>query len=489
MPPKKIKLTRSQTRVLGEIMNFIDNPAQRVFILKGYAGTGKTTLLRFLLAELRKRGKTYSLMAPTGRAAKVMSNLAGNGEKAEPACTIHSAIYTFHGLNQDLSERDVTSIDETGQMYLTFEPAQVGEDGDGDMVYIVDEASMVSDIEPHDVSQAKFGSGKLLTDLLNYDTRRGSKFIMVGDPCQLPPVEQYYSPALMEDYITQHFGCGVASAQLTEILRQKGDSTIVTASKVVRNLWSNAPDDVDIYGSSVVWGKLPLHNYADIEFHRHVDQLVDLYVKSVKRGGYEKAVFISRSNSRCSMLSLDIRRRLGFTQPRVMVGDLLMVTQNNLLVPLVNGDMVEVTEVTDQVTRLAGLTFRIVKVKNLYNNQEFSTWIIEDILTNNRPNLNKEQQTGLIIDFVNRMKGQGIKQNSGWFNEQMYRDVYLNALRATWGYAVTCHKAQGGEWDTVLLDMPRNITRNPVKENFQWVYTAMTRARKTLHLVDDFFYN
>ncbi len=486
---KKITLTLSQTRVLADILNFVEHPSQRVFILKGYAGTGKTTLLRFLLAELRKRGRLYSLMAPTGRAAKVMSNLAGDGNNIAPARTIHSTIYSFQGLNQDLSEREVTSIDETGQMYLTFEPTQVDPEEGMDMIYIVDEASMVSDIDAREVAQAKFGSGKLLTDLLNFDTRQGSKFIMVGDPCQLPPIEQYFSPALSEDYIAGHFGCEVATAQLTEIMRQAGDSSIVTASKAIRALWGRAPADASLYGRSSVWGKLPLRHYGDIEFHHTVDDLVDLYVKAVKRGGYERAVFISRANSRCSSLSLDIRRRLGFTQPRVMVGDLLMVTQNNLIVPLVNGDMVEVTEVTDQVTSLAGLTFRLVTVKNLYNSQEYSTWIIEDILANSRPNLDKAQQTGLIIDFVNRMKKKGFKQNTNGFNEMMYRDLYLNALRATWGYAVTCHKAQGGEWDTVLLDMPRNITRNPVKENYQWVYTAMTRARKTLHLVDDFFYS
>lgn len=487
MPPKIIKLTPSQTRVLGDIMNFIDNPRQRVFILKGYAGTGKTTLLRFLLAELRKSGRLFSLMAPTGRAAKVMSNLAGDGKNAVKARTIHSTIYTFEGLNQDLTEREVTSIDETGQMFLTFEPVNPN-NHETAMVYIIDEASMVSDFESKDVTQARFGSGQLLTDLLNFDNNKDSKYIMVGDPCQLPPVEQYFSPALMEDYITGHFGYGVATAQLTEIMRQKGDSSIVTASKAVRSLWSNAPGSISVYGSSKVWGKLPLRNYGDIEFHHDVNDLVELYVKAVKGGGYEQAVFISRSNSRCSQFSMLIRSRLGIASPRVAVGDLLMVTQNNLLVPLVNGDMVEVTEVTDQVTQRTGLNFRLVTVKELFSGTLYKTWLLEDILYQNRPNLDKKQQTDLLIDFVNRMKALGIKQKSAVFNSRMLTDIYLNALRCTWGYAVTCHKAQGGEWDTVLLDMPRNITLNPVKESYQWVYTAMTRATKTLHLVDDFFY-
>ncbi|MBQ7691752.1 MAG: AAA family ATPase, partial [Muribaculaceae bacterium] len=354
-------------------------------------------------------------MAPTGRAAKVMGNLAGDGKNAVKARTIHTTIYSFKGLNQDLTDREVTSIDETGQMFLTFEPTSVDSNAEA-MVHIIDEASMVSDFETKDVTQARFGSGKLLTDLLNYDNNPDSKFIMVGDPCQLPPVEQYYSPALMEDYIACHFGCGVATAQLTEIMRQAGDSTIITASKAVRTLWANAPAGVEVYGASKVWGKLPLRNYSDIQFHHDVNDLVELYVKAVKGGGYERAVFISRSNSRCSQFSLRIRSRLGFTSPTVAVGDLLMVTQNNLLLPLVNGDMVEVTEVTDRVTRRAGLGFRLVAVKELFSGNIYKTWLIEDILYQNRPNLDKVQQTDLIIDFVNRMKALGVKQKSVEFN-------------------------------------------------------------------------
>ncbi|MBQ9821996.1 MAG: AAA family ATPase [Muribaculaceae bacterium] len=485
---KKIKLTISQTRVLAQIMNFIDTGGERVFILKGYAGTGKTTLLRFLLKELKRRNLSVQLMAPTGRAAKVMSNLASDGNLPVAAKTIHSTIYSFNGLNQDLSEREAPTYDSDGQMFLTFEPSRRDQDEMGrDMIYVIDEASMVSDIETKDVTQAKFGTGKLLTELLQYDPRPGSKFIFVGDPCQLPPVEQYYSPALMPDYFEREYGIHCQSAQLTEIMRQAGDSSIVTASKSVRALHQLAPVTDAGYGHTV-WGKLPFRHSDDIHWHASIGEMIQHYVSQVKRKGVENAIFIGKSNNKCQQVSIAVRPLLGRTAPTVMVGDLLMVTQNNLLVPLVNGDMVVVTEVTTEATRCSGMQFRLVKVKELFSQAEHKTWLLEDLLYQDRPNLDKVQQSNLIFDFVGRMSQRGIKQKSSAFYDAMLNDVFLNALRCSWGYAVTCHKAQGGEWDTVYVDMPRNITMNPVKEKYQWVYTAMTRASRSLHLVNDFFY-
>lgn len=488
MAAKKIKLTISQSRVLAQILNFIDTRGERVFILQGYAGTGKTTLLRFLLAELHKRNLAVQLMAPTGRAAKVMSNLASDGKIPVSAKTIHSTIYSFNGLNQEVEEKERPTYDSDGQMFLTFEPSRRDDTEMGrDMVYVVDEASMVSDIEVKDVTQAKFGTGKLLTELLEFDPRPGSKFIFVGDPCQLPPVEQYYSPALMPGYFAQAFGLQCQSAQLTEIMRQQGDSSIITASKSVRALHQLAPATDEMYHHTV-WGKLPFRNSSDIVWHANIGEMIQDYVRQVKRRGVESTVFIGSTNAKCHRLNSVVRPLLGHNSGGVEVGDLLMVTQNNLLVPLVNGDMVQVTEVTDQVSRCCDMLFRVVKVKELFSQSEHKTWLLEDLLYHDRPNLDKVRQSNLLYDFVERMWRQGIKQKSAAFNDAMMHDVYLNALRCSWGYAVTCHKAQGGEWDTVYVDMPRNITMNPTKEKFQWVYTAMTRASRSLHLVDDFFY-
>lgn len=480
---EKIKLTPDQTRVMSRILDFLGSQ-DKVFILKGYAGTGKTTLLRFLIKELDRLNHNYRLVAPTGRAAKVMANIS---ESAGGATTIHSMIYSFSGLDEEKLPQDSPAVDATGQLLLNFEPVKIKHDYS--TVYIIDESSMIADIEAKDPTQAKFGSGKLLTELMEYDSNPASKLIFVGDPCQLPPVEQYFSPALMADYFRTHFNVGVQEEQLTQIMRQADDNDIVTASKRIRTLWAQAPDSKEDYGARKLWGKLPFHNHSNIQFHASKDQMVDHYVRGIKENGLNHGIFICRSNKACNELSATIRERLGLRTGCIQDGDLLMVSQNNLLTGLANGDLVVVNHVTDQMAMMAGLRFRYIKVTDLATDNEYSSWIIEDILFQAQPNLDKVQQTALFTDFIVRMRNLGIKEKSAAFYDRMMHDPYLNALRCNYGYAVTCNKAQGGEWDEVYIDMPRNITLNPAKPDYQWVYTAMTRARKTLHLVNDFFYS
>lgn len=185
----KIELTKSQSNVLTKILEFVNHPQDRVFILKGYAGTGKTTLMRFLIAKLNEQNKQYQLLASTGRAAKVLANLSGqNGNTS----TIHSMVYSFNGLNKEYDEKEEIVADANGQLFLVFEPAKLDVDNNPETIYIIDEASMVADVATRDITQAKFGTGRLLKELLEYDTRPRSKYIFVGDPCQLPPIEQYF---------------------------------------------------------------------------------------------------------------------------------------------------------------------------------------------------------------------------------------------------------------------------------------------------------
>ena len=323
---------------------------------------------------------------------------------------------------------------------------------------------------------------------MEYDNNAASKFIFVGDPCQLPPVEQYFSPALMPDYFRHHFNVGVQEAQLTQIMRQDDDSDIVTASKSIRSLWKRAPENAETYGNSRLWGKLPFRYHRDIKFVDDKADLISGYVDGIRQHGLDHGVVICRSNKACNDLSAVIRQMLGLTPGTVQQGDLLLVSQNNLITGLANGDMVVVKQVSDHVKSMAGLTFRSVSIQDLATGSLFDTWLIEDILFQERPNLDKAQQNALCVDFIMRMRHMGIEQNTENFYSRMMNDPYMNALRCTYGYAVTCQKAQGGEWNEVYIDMPRNITLNPTKANYQWVYTAMTRTRKTLHLVSDFFY-
>lgn len=481
----EIKLTTSQEIVLNQILDFVNNSNDRVFILKGYAGTGKTTLMRFLIQELEKVKKDYRLLASTGRAAKVLANLSNrNGSTS----TIHSMVYSFDGLSKEYDEKEEPVVDKDGQLFLVFAPSKLNEADEPETVYIIDEASMISDVETKNVTQAKFGEGRLLKELLDYDNREGSKFIFVGDPCQLPPIEEYYSPALIRDYYYDIFGMVAQEAQLTEIMRQKGASGIIDASKQIRGLYSKAPDEKLVYGNQRLWGFLPFRQYHDIQLHPNLEAMTNDYVDKIKASGLNSAVCICRSNNACSQLSANIRAKLGFPYGRVQEGDLLMVIQNNMPTGLMNGDMVTIEELGPATQSRAGLTFREVTVKELFTQKTIKTLMIEEIVNQSRLNLDSAQQQALFIDFIMRMRDMGITQkDQRRFNHAMINDPYLNALRCVYGYAITCHKSQGGEWEDVYVHVPRNITLNPTKETYQWIYTAMTRAKKTLHMVDDFY--
>ena len=482
---KDIRLTTSQENVLKQLLAFVNNSTNSVFILKGYAGTGKTTLMRYLIQELERIQKDYRLLASTGRAAKVLANLSNrNGSTS----TIHAMVYSFNGLSKEYDEKEEPVVDKDGQLFLVFEPTKLDEREVPETIYIIDEASMVSDVVTKNITQAKFGEGRLLKELLDYDKRPESKFIFVGDPCQLPPIEEYYSPALMKDYFQETFRMNAQDAQLTEIMRQKGTCDIIDASKLIRGLYNQAPNYISVYGSQRLWGFLPFRQYKDIQLHPNLESMIDDYVRKVKSDGLNSAICICRSNNACSKLSATIREKLGFAHGRIQVGDLLMVIQNNIPTGLMNGDMITIEELGPVTQTRAGLTFREVTVKELFTQKSVKTLIIEEIVNQSRLNLDSAQQQALFIDFIIRMRDIGITQKeSRRFNHAMFNDPYLNALRCVYGYAVTCHKSQGGEWEDVYVHVPRNITLNPIKETYQWIYTSMTRAKNTLHMVDDFF--
>ena len=477
--PTPLTLTPDQQHAFDMLMAFIDSE-DKVFILRGYAGTGKTTLLTSLIGELSKRKIKCNLLASTGRAAKILSNITGS-----LATTVHGKIYTFKDFNQDLEEtvskQQATGVDSTGQLYLTFELNCLPIDDErATHFYIIDESSMVSDIADKNITQALFGSGRLLKDLLDFDPR--GKFIFVGDHGQLPPVvrssRSAFSPALSVEYFSQTFKLNAQMVELTQIMRQHKGNDIIGASKKVRLLAENVPQ--------VKWGKLPLRGFKNINIYNDSISLIKQYIKLIQDSNYNNATLISYYNKRTTELTELIRPALGMGKA-LQKDDLLLITQNNMPTGLMNGDMVLVTQVDNIVKRRARLTFRKVEVMELFTQRTYSHLMVEEPLYSNEVNLNGEQQRNLFIDFYIRMKEKGIKQKSPEFKDMMLTDPYLNALRAVFGYAITCHKAQGGEWDHVFLDIPRNLTLNAPKSAYQWVYTAMTRARDQLHVVDDFF--
>ncbi len=470
---KEIVLTRHQEHVLGEFCKFIDDDSTKILILKGYAGTGKTTMVKRFIAELSKKGAPFVLLASTGRAAKILSNIT-----SLEATTVHGLIYSFMALNQDMDRimqtREQGLADDTGQLLLQFEARSVSYEHD--IYYIVDEASMISDKEEKNASQAIFGSGRLLKDLLNYN--KNGKFIFVGDSCQLPPINQGSSPALSVEYLQRVFGASAKEIELTEVLRQEKGNDIVNSAQKMRYLYANP--------QPWTWAKFPFRNYRNIHIVDSQATLMSLYIDDVKKNGYNSATLLGYSNRQCGNITKIVRPALGIATSSLSVGDLLLVTQNNYISGLMNGDLVMVKGIGGKELR-AGLTFLHVSVEELHTHKVYSQLMIADVLYQNQTNLGPEQQKELFIDFSIRMKNKGIKQNTKSFNEAMLKDSYLNALRAVYGYALTCHKAQGGEWDNVYLDIPRNLPGIQKPYVYQWIYTAMTRASKELYVVNDFW--
>lgn len=485
-----VTLSVSQQRVFDKLVAFANGKtSDRVFILKGYAGTGKTTLMRFLLADLKKNEVKYQLLASTGRASKVLGNITGEDRDAATyGRTVHSLVYSLTELAGDMKDG---KPDEEGHFWLVF-GKKLKNPLEGPCLYIVDEASMISDMPATNSAQAKFGSGRTLKELLEYDQDPESRFLFVGDPCQLPPVGQAESPALSADYIKREFGIKVSEAQLTEVFRQSDGSSLLRSSQWFRKHYDSAPETEASYGGGKVWGEsLPLgSSCSDSTVHPNRDAMVDAYVNLVKRDGYSDAIFLTYSNANAQMLSSQVRSQLGLAaKGTVAVGDLLLVVQNNIPTCLANGDMVEVIRVNTKVEThtKSNLRFREITVRELVTKKECTTLIIENLLEQKEANLTPRQQSDLFVDFIMRMKSKGIKEKDALFRDNLFQDKYLNALRCSYGYVVTCHKAQGGEWNDVFIDFRRNITLNPTKSSYQWTYTAITRSSRNLHVVRDFF--
>lgn len=472
----KIVLTPSQRQALDRLKAFVNGSDARAFILTGYAGTGKTTLMKALIEWMGKEEKDFELLASTGRAAKILSNKTNC-----PASTVHSCIYKFKDFNQDLehvvNQIDSSgSVDKTGQLLLQFTASNADNADYERKIYIVDESSMVSDTADPNPTQAVFGSGKLLSDLIAYDSK--GRFVFVGDACQLPPITQSFSPALSKAYLEETYHLISERATLNEIVRQHDGNDIVVAAARMRALYQNPPQ--------VKWGKFPFRGYRNIEIHASQSALISAYIAKVKERGFNATALLCGSNRACNTLTSIVRPALGFHSSTLEKGELLLVTQNNGPSQLMNGDLVKVIA-TDRRIRQAGLTFLYVEVEEMVTKRTTSILLIEEILYSNATNLTQDAQKTLFIDFYRRMHERRIKPKTEAFRQALLSDPFLNALRAVYGYALTCHKAQGGEWDDVYLDIPRKLSYAPQRSAYQWLYTAITRASKRLHISDDFF--
>jgi len=471
---QEIVLTQSQQHAFDKFKEFIDSD-KKVFILKGYAGTGKTTLLKFFVVELQKQKKKFELLASTGRAAKIMRDKIGLG-----ANTIHGAIYRYKDLNKDLDElfkgdKEPPKVDSTGQLFLTFEVVAIPDELQTECIYIVDEASMVGDKKDETPNQAIYGTGRLLNDLININ--HSGKYIFVGDNCQLPPVKGDISPALSLSYIKEKHNIEGVAVQLTEIKRQTNDNDIVLAAQEFRLLYENPPQ--------IEWPSFPLCGFKNITILSSREELINKYIEDVRINGYSHSTLLCYSNGNSLKLARQLRQKLHkFSEP-LCVNDLLLITQNNYPTGLMNGDLVKVLAINGlEIVR--GMTFARVEVEEINTKSVYNHLLIMDVLNSGYTNILPHQHKDLIIDFYFRMKKLSFSQKSIEFKINMKEDPYLNAFRAVYGYAITCHKSQGGEWENVYLDIPHAFSHNAREQEYQWLYTAITRARGQLFIVQDF---
>ncbi|MDR1653733.1 MAG: AAA family ATPase [Prevotellaceae bacterium] len=511
-----------QKKAFDALWNFIDSNEHNVFILNGYAGTGKTSLVGGFIKYLLKnnpiiaenidgKGKNIpkyeiNLLASTGRAAKILSD-----KSPIKATTIHSRLYKPKFIEED------TEV-------ITFGLFPLKAMFPNTRIYIIDEASMVGDIENPTTSAAKFGEGNLLKDLFDFDSE--GKFIFVGDPCQLPPVNQQNSPALDAERLQKKYGKQVQATSLSKIHRQQGSNNdILLAATRIRQMWQNFQPVVTFnpqWGAQEQFTKMPLKTYKRITMLPTEMNLLLNYVNLIRTKGYDYTTMICHSNKDCNTTAAIVRQMLHGNCRHLIEGDLLLVTKNNYLVDLVNGDLVTIKKVhaeTREVknirikSRLMGeksVSISFVKVdvlplhkrnlidteneeENLTNDGCYSLFLIENTLLQGKLSLDPEENSALMKDFITRMDKRGIKAprknkptpQDDIFFDALLKDPYMNALQATYGYALTCHKAQGGEWDEVFVNLSKSVYRMRGKNQLQWVYTSITRAKEQLHFINN----
>lgn len=461
-----ISLTGSQAEAVRLVEQFLQGN-EAVFILKGYAGTGKTFLLGRLSRYLNDVGCTYCYVAPTGRAAKVLRRKTGGS-----ATTIHSLIYEL--------DSDETKLDVEEDDYKLFFRLKPNKDP-LNAVYIVDEASMVSD-SYSDQETFKFGTGKLLSDFIEYAGKR--KLIFMGDYAQLPPVNSRFSPALSKTYLRETYNLPCVEYELTDVYRQAQDSGILQASMVIREAIQRERYD----GFAVEANGKDITEIA-------IEQSLETFGSRWSSSDEESAIVIAHSNEKVYRYNRAIRQHLGFDKNEVAPGDQLLVVKNTVAAgyPLFNGDFVRVEQVDSspvlKPVRLRGvsdpvlLRFRGVTISFTGSNGDtvrVYVNIFENLLHSQDREMTSLERRAFIADFHSRHPG--IHRHQSLLIDKLKQDPYFNALHVKFGYAVTCHKSQGGEWKHVIVDF-RYSSSVRSEQYFRWAYTAMTRAKAALYAI------
>ncbi len=454
--------TQKQNIVLIQISEFIfKNNANGLYLLKGYAGTGKTTIISTIVSNLWKAKKSAVLMAPTGRAAKVISNYSG-----KEAFTIHKKIY-------------FPKKEKNGGVKFVLQPNK-----HKNTLFIVDEASMIPDTP----GESKlFENGSLLDDLMQYVySGHQCKLLLIGDTAQLPPVKLDLSPALNENTLALNYNKDVIKMELDEVVRQELDSGILANATVLREALLNTICDTF---------KFDLSDFKDIVRLMDGQEVMDAINDAYSNLGNEETAIIVRSNKRANLYNKNIRDRILFNENELTPGDYIMVVKNNYfwIKPtseagfIANGDIIEILEIFN-ILELYGFRFAEVKVRmvDYPKMQPFETVLLLNTIESETPSLTYEDSNRLYQEVMKDYESESSKYRKFL---KVKSNKYFNALQVKFSYAITCHKSQGGQWNTVFVEQPY-LPNGIDKEYLRWLYTAITRAKEKLYLIgfnDDFF--
>lgn len=451
----KFEPTDDQRLATDRLVDFLTDDSSQIFILRGSAGTGKTSLITSLVKNLPS-GVKFVLLAPTGRAAKVMSQYSNL-----PASTIHRHIY-------------FTSA-KAGKFSFRLKINQ-----HNDTLYLVDEASMLG-------LQSEDSTVSLMEDVLEYVfTGHRNKLIFIGDHAQLPPVRQSYSPALNAHVLQRYFYMNVTEAQLNAVVRQQLQSNILYNATKLRDQMKEDPPELPRFKKGP--------DFTDL---RDRSEIFDWLSYSFDSSRVDNSIVLVRSNKRANIYNTQIRQRILRRESELDAGDRLMTVKNNYFwldssSPagfIANGDILEVLKVY-KIEEKYGFRFAKVRLRmtDMDVQPDFDAIVLLDTLYTESASLGYEDNLKLISNISSEKYSSNTKK---YYRTIMTDDEYANALQVKFSYAITVHKAQGGQWDTVYVEKPYQAPESPVSSEYlRWLYTAFTRGKSNVFLLgfsDDYF--
>lgn len=447
--------TSDQEEALHLLAQFLISPHQQsLFLLRGYAGTGKSSLIAALVKMMTELRQPTVLLAPTGRAAKQLALYAEH-----PAFTIHKRIY-----------RQKTMDGPSGSFSLNYNTLKHG-------LFLVDEASMIAN---DSMGVSNFGTGRLLDDLFQFVySCEGCRILLMGDSAQLPPVGQELSPALLPDHL-RAMGVELFEIELTQVVRQAQDSGILWNATQLRRCISDSLTDA--------LPRIRLTGFPDV-VRLPGDELIEVLGESYSQVGADETIVITRSNKRAALYNKGIRATIFDFEEELDGGDRLMIAKNNYFwtenIPelefLANGDQAVVKRVR-KTRELYSFRFADVVLSFPdYEDLEIEVTLLLNTLQSESPSLTREESELFFKEVYLDYQELATKPER---MKALRKDTYFNALQAKYGYAVTCHKAQGGQWKRVFLDQSYIPPEQLTPDYFRWLYTAFTRATERLYLVN-----